>query len=63
MQVFQVRRRGAASGARVAALSAKRFFFSRGMHALPKRWNTCMEHDGDYIETGSHRVPFVFNTR
>jgi len=27
MQVFQVRRRGAASGARVAALSVKRIFF------------------------------------
>jgi len=26
-------------------------FFSRGMHALPKRWNTCMEHNGDYTET------------
>jgi histone-lysine N-methyltransferase SETMAR len=25
-------------------------FFSRGMHALLKRWNTCMEHSGDYIE-------------
>ena len=39
---LSVRRRGAADGARVAALSAKRlfFFFSRGIHALPKRWNT-----------------------
>ena len=25
-------------------------FFSRGIHALPKRWNTCTEHDGDYVE-------------
>jgi len=25
-------------------------FFSRGMPALPKCWNTCMEHSGDYIE-------------
>jgi hypothetical protein len=25
-------------------------FFSRGIHALPKRWNTCMERNGDYIE-------------
>jgi len=25
-------------------------FFPRGMHALPKRWNTCMERNGDYIE-------------
>ena len=25
-------------------------FFSRGMHALPKRWNTCMERNGVYVE-------------
>ena len=25
-------------------------FFSRGIHALPKCWNTSMEHNGDYIE-------------
>jgi len=25
--------------------------FSRGIHALPKRWNTCMERNGDYVET------------
>jgi len=25
-------------------------FFSRGIHALPKRWNTCMERNGDYVE-------------
>jgi len=24
----------------------KYFFFSRGIHALPKRWNTCMECNG-----------------
>ena len=24
--------------------------FSRGIHALLKRWNTCVEHNGDYIE-------------
>jgi hypothetical protein len=30
--------------------SQPKYFFSRGMHALPKRWNTCMEHNGDYIE-------------
>jgi hypothetical protein len=36
-------------GARVAALSVKDFF-SRGIHALPKRWNTCMKGNGDYIE-------------
>ena len=31
------------------ALSQKTFF-SRGIHALPKRWNTCMGRNGDYIE-------------
>jgi len=36
-------------GARVATLSAKEFF-SRGIHALPKHWNTCMKDNGDYIE-------------
>ena len=25
------------------ALNQKTFFFSRGIHALPKRWNTCMQ--------------------
>jgi len=25
-------------------------FFSGGIRALPKRWNTCMECNGDYIE-------------
>ena len=25
-------------------------FFSRDIHALPKRWNTCMERNGDQIE-------------
>ena len=49
-QVFQVRRKGATRGAGVAALSAKRFFFSTGIHALPKRWNTCMERNGDHIK-------------
>jgi hypothetical protein len=38
-----------------------RLLFSRGMRALPKRWNTCMELNGDYIEKWSHCVPFVFN--
>ena len=37
------------AGARVAALSEKEFF-SRGIHALPNRWNTCMKGNGDYIE-------------
>jgi len=35
---------------RGCTLSQKNFF-SRGMRALPKRWNTCMEHSGDYMET------------
>jgi len=46
-QVFQVGRRGAAGGARVAALSGKVFFFSRDIHVLPNSWNTCMERYGD----------------
>jgi hypothetical protein len=25
-------------------------FFSKGMRALPKRWNTCMELNGHYID-------------
>ena len=25
-------------------------FFSRGIHALPKRWNTCMVRNEDYVE-------------
>jgi len=25
-------------------------FFARGIHALPKHWNTCMECNGDYVE-------------
>ena len=25
-------------------------YFSRGIHALPKRWNTSMERNGDYVE-------------
>ena len=36
-------------GARVATLLAKRIF-SRGMHAFPKRRNTCTKGNGDYIE-------------
>ena len=42
------------------ALSQKTFF-SRGIHALPKHWNTCMVRIGDYGEKWSHCVPFVFN--
>jgi len=52
--------RGAAGGARVAALSAKEFF-SRGIHTLPKCWYTCMKCNGDYIEKWNNCVPFVFN--
>jgi hypothetical protein len=40
---------------------AKIIFFFRGIHALPKRWNTCMERNGDYMEKWSHCVHFVFN--
>jgi len=47
-------------GAQVAALSANELL-SRGIHALPKRWNTSMKGNGDYIEKWSHCVPFVFN--
>jgi hypothetical protein len=36
-------------------------FFSRGIHALPKRWNTCIERNVGYREEWSHCVPFVFN--
>ena len=25
-------------------------FFTRGIHTLPKHWNTCMERNGDYVE-------------
>jgi len=30
--------------------SQPKYFFSRGIHALPKCWNTCMEHNRDYVE-------------
>ena len=32
-----------------------------GTHALPKRWNTCMERNGDYVEKWCHYVAYVFN--
>ena len=35
--------------------------FFRGIHALTKRKNTCMERNGDYTEKLSHCVPSVFN--
>jgi len=25
-------------------------YFSRGIPGLPKRWNTCLERNGDYVE-------------
>jgi hypothetical protein len=31
-------------------LSQPKEFFSRGINLLPKRWNTCVERNGDYIE-------------
>ena len=48
-QVVQVRQRGAVGGVQVAAFSAKEFF-SRGIRALLKCWNTCTEHIRDYIK-------------
>ena len=36
-------------------------FFARGIHALPKHWNTCMECNGDYVEKWCRFVPYVFN--
>jgi histone-lysine N-methyltransferase SETMAR len=30
--------------------SQPKYFFSRGIHAIPKRWNTCMVREGDYVE-------------
>ena len=41
------------------ALSQKTFL-SRRIHALPKRWKTRMERNGDYVEK-CHCVPFVFS--
>ena len=41
--------------------SQPKYFFSTGIHAFPKCWNTCMERNGDYIEKLCHCVPFVFN--
>jgi hypothetical protein len=41
--------------------SQPKYFFSRGIHALPKRCNTCMVRSGDYVEKWSHCVPFVFS--
>ena len=30
--------------------SQRKEFFSRDIHALAKRWNTCMKGNGNYIE-------------
>jgi len=30
--------------------SQPKAFFPRGIYALPKRWNACMECNEDYIE-------------
>jgi len=30
--------------------SQPKYFFYRGIHALPKRWNTCIARTGDYVE-------------
>ena len=40
---------------------SQKTFFSRGIHALPKDWNTFMEHNGDYVEKWCHCVPYAFN--
>jgi hypothetical protein len=29
---------------------SQRSFFSRGIQALVKRWHTCIERGGDYVE-------------
>jgi len=41
--------------------SQPKYFFSRGIRALPKHWNTCMEYNGDDVEKLYHCVPYVFN--
>ena len=57
-QVFQVRRKQAMHE---WLCSQPKDFFSRGIHALLKCWNTCMVCTGDYVEKWSNCVPFVFN--
>ena len=57
-QVFQVRRKQTVHEWLRSQVKA---FFSRGSHTLPKRWNTCMVRNGDYVEKWCHCVPFVFN--
>ena len=41
--------------------SQPKYFFSRGIYALPKRCNTCVERNGDYVEKLCYHVPYVFN--
>jgi len=41
------------------ALSEKVFLL--GIRTLPKRWNTCMVRNGDYVEKWCHCVLFVFS--
>jgi hypothetical protein len=57
-QVFQVRRMQAVHE---WLHCQPKDFFSRGIHVFPKRSNTCMGRNGDYVEKWSHCVPFVFN--
>jgi hypothetical protein len=57
-RVFQVRRKQVVHE---WLCSQPKDFFSRGIHALLKHWNTCMVRNGDYIEKWSHCVPFVCN--
>jgi hypothetical protein len=40
---------------------SQKTFFSRGTHALLKRWKTCRERNADYIEKWCHCVAYVFN--
>ena len=42
------------------AISEKNVFLEVFI-TLPKRWNTCMKGNGNYIEKWSHCVPFVFS--
>jgi len=40
---------------------SQKIFFSTRIHAIPKRWNICMERNGDYVEKWCNCVPCVFN--
>ena len=52
-QVFQVRQKQAVHD---WPRCQPKDFFSRGIHALLKCWNTCMVCNGDYVEKRSHCV-------